>query len=177
MQIVITGPECSGKTTLFNTLAAELNIPAVPELTVPYLRLRNGKYNVNDLVQLCLLQNQVRQTLAAIGHNTILFDTSYLVLKVWSWYRYRMVPPDIEYAFRKEDKTHYLLCQPLQTYRPDLLRENPLDRWALYHLYLKNLWLQGKSYSILRGTQAERLNTAINTIPWPTTQAPIQPGF
>ena len=171
MKIVITGPECSGKTTLFHTLAAELAIPAVPELTVPYLRLRNGQYNVNDLEQLCVLQNQVRQTLAAIGHNIILFDTSYLVLKVWSWYRYRMVPQGIEYAFAKVDKTHYLLCQPLQTYQPDLLRENPHDRWALYHLYLKDLWSQGKSYSILRGTQEERLSTAMASIPWPIDQS------
>ena len=49
MLISITGPECSGKTTLGRFLARELSVDHVEEYAREYLGTTNGKYSFEDI--------------------------------------------------------------------------------------------------------------------------------
>ncbi|HMU70957.1 MAG TPA: ATP-binding protein, partial [Chitinophagales bacterium] len=55
-KIVFTGPECTGKTTLVNKLATELQLPYVPEVARGYIDQLQRAYAYDDLLNIAMLQ-------------------------------------------------------------------------------------------------------------------------
>ena len=51
-KIVITGPECCGKTTLANSLSKIYKCNIVKEFARKYLEKSNGYYNYEDLLKI-----------------------------------------------------------------------------------------------------------------------------
>ncbi|NND31883.1 MAG: AAA family ATPase, partial [Saprospiraceae bacterium] len=47
-KIIVSGPECSGKTTLAAMLADRLDAKLVPEISRPLLLLARNNYTPND---------------------------------------------------------------------------------------------------------------------------------
>ncbi len=159
LKIVLTGPESSGKTRLAQSVSRARQIPLVPELARPYLSVLNRAYGAEDLPALARGQLALEASAMGLGAPWILCDTSMLVLKIWSAYRYGQVHPFIEQSFRTNQVALYCLCQPDLPYEPDPLRENAADRWSLYYLYEKALLIHQKNYVTLSGPLEQRLVT------------------
>ena len=51
-KIIITGPECSGKTTLSKSLSKYFNSKLINEFARNYLTNKNNKYNVESLLEI-----------------------------------------------------------------------------------------------------------------------------
>lgn len=165
---VTTGPESSGKTTLAEQLSATLNAPLVAEasrdyLTDLYRRKPGYHYQPDDLLQIARLQHE--RELRALQHNPaqLVCDTDLLVIVIWSEVKYGKVDPALARLFEESLATTgraYLLCDPRIPWQPDPLRENPHDRNALFERYMAKLKALGAEFTIVTGSETERLTQA-----------------
>jgi len=162
IKIVTTGPESSGKTTLAKTLAKHYQVPWVPEYSRDYLKKLDRPYQEEDLLQIA--QGQVaREDQAAKDRPDLLIcDTSLVVIKIWSEYRYGRCHPWILKQIEQRPVDVHLLCIPDIPWEPDPQRENPDDRDELFRLYQQAL--KDKPTVIIRGSRSERLTWAISEI-------------
>lgn len=162
---VTTGPESSGKTTLAEQLSTALNSPLVTEASRDYLtdlsRRKPGyHYQPDDLLHIARLQHE--RELQALQHKPaqLVCDTDLLVIVIWSEVRYGTVDPVLSRLFKESLATTqrtYLLCDPRIPWQPDPLRENPHDRNALFERYLAKLKALGAEFTIVTGSESERL--------------------
>lgn len=161
-KIVVTGPESSGKTTLAQALAERYQVPWVPEYARTYLERLNRPYEEGDLLAIAQGQVQREDKLAQQTSRLLICDTSLLVIRIWSDYRYRRCDPWIEEQLVQRPVDHYLLCRPDIPWQPDPQRENPHDRAELFDRYRQALL--EKAHTIITGDFPTRLETATDAI-------------
>ena len=166
--VVITGPECSGKTTLASQLAERWKAPLVKEVARDYLQGKDS-YQKSDLLKIAKLQYVTEQDRAASSTEKLLCDTDLLVILIWSEDKYGGCDPWIyetfEHCFNQKSSTrHYILCDPNIPWQPDRLRENSHNRDELFAIYLKKLTDYKLSYSIVKGEPHERLRQVVERL-------------
>lgn len=194
MLISITGPECSGKTTLTHFLARTFDLPTTEEYARSYLNERNGHYVFADLDiiakgQLELVQGarkrmsmlRYRQDNISQGFpdsgsdstNTVsekeadgvlLTDTFLLVVVIWSLFKFGKVSPKVKALYDAHQPDFYVLCSPDLEWEPDALRENEHDRNALFDMYLDRIRSSGIPYCIVQGEEEKRAEYAEHVI-------------
>jgi nicotinamide riboside kinase len=138
--LVVTGPECSGKTTLAARFSRQLNAKLVSEYSVEYLRDNGSNYDLSDIEKIGREQKK-RIEFAALEKDLVVVDTACLVLKVWSEIRFGEVSDFIEKWWQESMHYQYYLCKPDLPWEAGPFRENPLDRndlYEKYYLYLNN---------------------------------------
>ncbi len=163
--IIVTGPESSGKTTLSRAVAAHFNGTWVPEYARHYLEKRHGRYEKKDLLRIARGQYLWERYMAQQGPAPLVSDTSMLVLKVWSDYRFGQTHSWILERLRHSPQPLYLLCAPDIPWTEDPLRENPHDRELLFDIYRKELEGLGAPYAVIRGKdREERLRQGIKEV-------------
>ncbi|MBX2816388.1 MAG: ATP-binding protein [Saprospiraceae bacterium] len=133
--VYVTGPECSGKTTLAKSLATALDIPLVPEFSRAYLTVLYQSYSQQDVVQIAKTQRTMQESYRALQAPTVICDTGPLVLKIWAEVVWHEVPEEIE-GYLSDCVGILLLCKPEMEWQPDPLRENQHNRAELYERYL-----------------------------------------
>lgn len=163
--MVITGPECSGKTTLARRLALDMQGVYVPEVARPLLMLTSGLYQAGDLPVIAAYQQALEQTAEGCDRSWIICDTSMLVLKIWSAHRFGRVDPFIDDHFHHSSAQCWLLCRPLAEWHPDQLRDNEHERYLLFDLYHKALLEAGKRFLVVPDLPLEeRVNWVISEL-------------
>ena len=167
MILVLTGPECSGKSSLAAQLHAHLDWPLLPELARAYLDDRHAqsgiyRYRPSDLLNLASMQRQA-EALKCNKDDAIL-DTDLLTLIVWWQEKFGPVPRQLSSQWQCQATRRYLLCKPDIPWQPDPQRENPSDRDRLYALYEAELSNRGCKYSICEGNEQARLAQALTAI-------------
>ena len=60
IKVIITGPECSGKTTLCDNLSKHFNAKKVDEYAREFLNKSNNNYKYNDLITIA--KNSIKLT-------------------------------------------------------------------------------------------------------------------
>lgn len=158
LRIAITGPECSGKTTLAKELARRYQTAYVPEFARSYLEANPGFCTLSDLEY--ILTGQLEAEIKAMGRaNQFLFcDTNPLVIKIWAEEVFGICPPTIQRAFETHIYDIVLLCAPDIPWEYDPLRENPQDRERLYQRYRETLSASGYPFVEVSGNLGERLS-------------------
>lgn len=151
MKIAFTGPESCGKSTLAEWFASAFHLPLSEEYARTYLENRSS-YEQSDLDRICKGQLEHWKKL---GHSYVA-DTEMTVLKVWSDYRYRQVSELISESYVLQQFDHYFLCAPDIPWVEDPLRENPTDREELFELYVNELSIMQRSFTILTGGLLDR---------------------
>ena len=82
--IVVTGPESTGKTTLTEALALQLNATWIPEYARSYIEKLQRPYHYQDLENIAQHQIHQEKKYSKIANNGILLmDTWLIVTKVW----------------------------------------------------------------------------------------------
>ena len=167
MILVLTGPECSGKSSLAAQLHAHLDWPLLPELARAYLDGRHAqsgiyRYRPSDLLNLASMQRQA-EALRCNKDDAIL-DTDLLTLIVWWQEKFGPVPRQLSSQWQCQATRRYLLCKPDMPWQPDPQRENPSDRDRLYAHYEAELSNRGCKYSICEGNEQARLAQALTAI-------------
>ncbi len=163
-KIILTGPESSGKTTLARQLARYFNTVWVPEFARTYLDDLRRPYREDDLLRIAKGQRDLELFLEKKANRFLFCDTSLLVLKIWSEYRFGKCDPWILQELEKENDALYLLCSPDIPWQPDPQRENPNNRNELYGIYRNELIKYRKDYIQVSGNQKDRLNYSIQAI-------------
>lgn len=162
-KIILTGPESSGKTTLAKQLARYFQTVWVPEFARTYLEDIRRPYRFNDLFRIAKGQHDLELFMEKKANRFLFCDTSLLVLKVWSEYRFGKCDPWILEQIEKEEAL-YFLCKPDIPWQPDPQRENPNDRDLLFSLYQNELKNYKKDYIQISGSQKDRLNYSIQSL-------------
>ena len=163
LKIIITGPESSGKTTLAQSLAKHYHTDWVPEYARDYLDRLDRPYQEEDLV--IIAQGQIeREDELAQSTDLLICDTSLLVIKIWSEYRYGRYHPWILEQLAERPVDLYLLCRPDIPWEYDPQRENAHDRDVLFKQYQEALTRQKQNYVTISENRSQRLPQAIKAI-------------
>ena len=151
--IVLTGPECSGKTTTANRLADQYNLPRVKEYAREYLTENGPNYDFEDLEKITQIQLDT-EIKANQEHPLIICDTDQVTLEIWSL---EVFDTSLNLKDARALKKHYLLCCPDIPWEPDPLRENPLDRDRLFDRYKTYLEERKLPFTILNESERRAL--------------------
>lgn len=155
-RIILTGPESTGKTTLAQSLALELELPLVNEFAREYLS-ENINYSYDDLAKIA--KGQLESEAEAFEQNsTIICDTDLITIAIWSLFKYKKCEQWILDACQPKLTDIYFLCGIDVPWEIDPLRENPSERLELYELHKNMLKKFGCNFFETTGTNADRLS-------------------
>lgn len=164
-QIVITGPESTGKSTLARNLAEYYNDIWVPEYARVYLSDLDRPYRKGDLMKIAKGQWLMQKQYIKKAKKYVFYDTSMLIMKVWSEYKYDSCTKWIEDHFNKQKIDLYVLTKTDLPWEYDRLRENPDNRDELYEIYKEELQRYKKPFIEVGGmTQKERMSGVIEQL-------------
>lgn len=159
--IAITGPECTGKTTLTEQLAAHYKAAYIPEYARDYIGSLDKPYGYDDVVHVA--ENQLKQAInASRGSDGYVFLDTYLeISKVWFKVVYGHYPPWIDDQIIHNKIDLYLLCDTSIPWTADSLRENGgAMREVLYQQYRDEIVRSGCRFVEITGLGAERIARA-----------------
>ncbi|MGZ8537240.1 MAG: AAA family ATPase [Flavisolibacter sp.] len=166
-KIVIIGPESTGKSVLSEQLADHYQTIWCPEFAREYLMQLKKPYNYEDLLNIAQGQIHLEDNMYTKARNGYYFiDTDMYVMKVWCEVAFEQCHTWIlkQIAQRKYDM--HLLCDVDLPWKKDELREYP-DlgfRKKLFKIYKDILVNNGNNWSVISGTDSERLQTAVSIL-------------
>jgi nicotinamide riboside kinase len=160
--IVVTGPECSGKTTLARQLAEKLGEPWVPEYAREYLGNVNRPYVQEDLFEIAKGQMFAISKAELKAENWLVADTGPEVIQIWHRDKFGPEPEELLQIAAAFEPALYLLCKPDIPYVPDLLREDPFRRDELFERYVE--LLRSTNVQVMSGGAEKRLVDAMRVI-------------
>ena len=164
LRISVTGPECSGKSTLARQLAMYFDTVWVHEYAVDYLNKYGPSYEIEDLVKIARGQLEIENALAKVANRRLFCDTDFVVMKIWSKEVFGEVPRWIEQQVLEHKYDLHLLTAPDLKWEPAPFRENPADRDYLFELYLKELTDNNFNFRIIRGLGDQRFKNAVTFV-------------
>lgn len=157
IRIAITGPESTGKTRLAEALADLKKGIYIPEFAREYLETNGPEYVPDDLD---IITRGHAASIEAVAGDLIVVDTDFVVLKVWSEYKFEKASALINRKVSENWFDLHILCAPDIPWEEDVLRENPLDRDILFERYVEVLEKYKKEYLIVEGPHEKRLKKA-----------------
>ena len=126
----------------------------------------DGYYEKVDLnyiaqKQLASEENRIRE-----ASRFLFCDTTPLVVKVWSNYKYGSCSEEILKTVEQSSYSIQLLLKPDLDYSEDPLRENPSieDRNELFHIYKNELDSSNANYAVVDGVGENRVKNAITIL-------------
>ena len=161
LRIVLTGPECSGKTELTNSLSKYFKMPFVPEYAREYLSKKNKEYNLSDLLKINDIQTKIQN---ATDGEMVFWDTDILTIIIWAKEKFNTKNEIFEKSLNENVPHFYLLCNPDLEWEHDDLRESPNDRYRLLREYQSILTKRRIPYAHIQGKGKIRLANAIDSI-------------
>ena len=163
-KLIITGPESSGKTTLFHQLINFYNIKGVHEYAREYIDNLNRVYNYKDILEIAKVQFNNELKIYNCNQNFLISDTDLLTLEIWCEVKYKKCHSFISDNLRKYLPDFYFLCSPDIPWEFDSQRENPHNRFELFNIYENKIKSLGVDYYIIKGDKNIRVNNVKTTI-------------
>ena len=165
-KIAVIGPESTGKSTLSEALAKELNTVYVPEYARTYLEQLNRPYNESDLLEIANGQLKSEQEMHSKANRYLICDTNLYVLKVWSEHKYSQCHKSILESIATQHYDMFLLTYIDTDWQYDPLREHPQEEMRLYfYKQFEDLVINSNTpFLVVKGEENERLLIALNAI-------------
>ncbi len=160
-RFVLTGPECSGKTTLSKSLAKHFKGKYLAE---PARTILNGveAYTPKDL--LTILSAYINRDDVDFSDTKLFFDTDLQNLFLWWQEKYGPAPRKLCRAYSAQSERFFLLCRPDLPWVYDPLRENPIDRERIFALYYRDMVDRKLPFAVIEGDGARRLEVSIEIV-------------
>lgn len=162
LQIVVTGPECSGKSTLSRALSNALNEPWVPEYALSYLSAIDRPYCSEDLVAIARGQLAGIEEAKAWARQLLIIDTGIEVIDIWHRDKIGPLPEELQAMREAWQPDLYLLCKPDIPYEPHPMREDEHRRDELFGIYQE--YIEDDPHAMIFGEQIHRLEIAMAAI-------------
>jgi NadR type nicotinamide-nucleotide adenylyltransferase len=119
-RICLTGPECTGKTTLAQRLARELGVQWVPEYAREFAEACNNNILATDVE--AIARGQMANEDRATG-DVVILDTDLISTVVYARHYYGACPAWIEDEARERRADLYLLLDTDVAWQPDAARD------------------------------------------------------
>ncbi|MBI5440317.1 MAG: ATP-binding protein [Deltaproteobacteria bacterium] len=135
LRVVVTGSECTGKTTLARALASRFGAPWVPEFCRGYQDAKEAPLDASDVEPIA--RGQIAETGAAEARatNLLVLDTDLLSTVVYARHYYGSCPAWIEEAARERRADLYLLCAFDLPWETDSQRDRGDRREDMHRLF------------------------------------------
>lgn len=163
-KIVVTGGECTGKTTLAAALATALGTDWAAEYARVHAEHVARPLGAEDVEPIARGQIAVEDdavaAAAAAGAPVVVLDTDLISTVVYARHYYGACPAWVEEAARTRRGDLYLLCRPDLPWAPDGVRDRPTEREAMEANFAEALREFGAVVSVVAGTGPERLASA-----------------
>lgn len=162
--VVVTGSESTGKTTLARDLAHYFGTIWVPEYVRGYLnekRATTGReLDSTDVEPIARGQIAVVDRAMPNARDLIVLDTDLVSTTVYARHYYGSCPSWIEQAAHDRRGDLYLLCDIDVPWVADPQRDRPHDRHHMHGLFVAALKTLGATVVTIRGSWAQRWDTA-----------------
>jgi len=165
IRVVITGPECTGKSTLAAQLAAHYNTIHIPEYAREYIENLNRPYTYDDVVHIAERQIQEEAEFEGKANHILFYDTYLIITKVWLDVVYKRKPDWIDTVLLQKHIHLFLLCDIDIPWYPDKVRENGgAMRKKLFQIYQQEIKRFGFPYAVITGNGEKRLQNGIQAV-------------
>ena len=160
-RFVLTGPECSGKTTLSKYLAEHFKGKYLAEPARTILD-RVEAYTPRDL--LTILRAYINRDDVDFSDTKLFLDTDLQNLFLWWQEKYGPAPRKLCRAYKAQSERFFLLCRPDLPWVYDPLRENPIDRERIFALYYRDMVDRKLPFAVIEGDGARRLEASVEIV-------------
>jgi len=164
IRVVLTGSECTGKSTLAALLAEHYGVPCVGEFLREYFIANNGVLTFEDALPVAEGQIRAEKAVEAQHPRFLLCDTNILSSAVYNKYYYGKNPEWIESVLATRVYTLYLLCGIDVPWEDDGQRDRPDEREHMQGLFVQELQERGAYYVSIEGTAQERFASAVAAV-------------
>ena len=165
-KIAITGPECSGKTTLCRALASHFNCLWVPEMARIVLEKDGPVYDAKKVEAMARMQldeeKRLEKAAGEAGNEWLFCDTNLLVYQVWTEVKFGHCPEWILEEINRAEYYIQFLLRPDLPWEEDPLRENAGKLEKLFLRYERILSEISDNWCVIEGKN--RLESAISII-------------
>ena len=161
-RVCLTGPECTGKTTLAQRLSRELGVPWVPEYAREYAEARGCVLTAADVEPIAC--GEIASLDRATG-DLVILDTDLLSTVVYARHYYGSCPQWIEDEARRRLSDLYLLMDTDVEWLPDAARDTDDDaREDLFDAFRATLDEFDTRWEIVSGDWEERFRLIYDRI-------------
>jgi NadR type nicotinamide-nucleotide adenylyltransferase len=137
LRVCLIGPECTGKTTLAEELAAHFGAPWVPEFAREYAERVARELTVDDVEPIA--RGEMALIDAAPNDGLLILDTDLISTVVYARHYYGHCPEWIEREAQNRKSDLYLLTDIDIPWVPDSLRDSAAPRESLYEKFAQTL--------------------------------------
>jgi NadR type nicotinamide-nucleotide adenylyltransferase len=156
LTVVVTGSECTGKTTLAVDLAKHYGTAWSPEFARAYHARKGGTLDESDVEPIALGQIGSEDAASPAATRLLVKDTDLLSTVAYARHYYGGCPRWVERTARERRGDLYLLLHPDVPWLPDPQRDRPHRRDEIHALFRAVLDAFGARVVDVRGTWAER---------------------
>lgn len=162
--VVLIGPESTGKTTLAASLAAHCDVPWVPEASRRFVETVDTPLSVATVAPIARLSMALDDAARASAPELLVHDTDLVSTVVYSQHYYGTVEPWIVAEARTRRAGLYLLCLPDLPWEPDGVRDRPTQRAELLTMFRETLRAMDAEVVEVSGLGTARLDAAISAV-------------
>ncbi|CAN5494764.1 hypothetical protein BH09GEM1_BH09GEM1_11470 [soil metagenome] len=165
-RICVTGPECTGKTTLAHRLATHFGGEHVPEAARLYAERNNRELWATDVEliaaeHIAMADDATRRVIDR-GGGTLVLDTDLVSTIVYGKDYYGFTSIWIEDEERRRRANLYLLCDTDVAWVSDGIRDRPESRSEMFRLFADALAIRHAHVVVVRGGWDERWQIAVS---------------
>lgn len=165
IRVVVTGSECTGKTTLARALGEHYGAPWVPEYARQFVLEKGAAPTTRDVESIARGQIALEDSLAAGAPDLLIQDTDLLSTVVYSRHYYGDCPGWVEDALRNRAADLYLLAGIDVPWAPDGdQRDRPHRREEMQALFREALRSRNMRTLDVQGSHEERMAAATRAV-------------
>lgn len=164
LRVVLTGSECTGKSTLAAELAKHYRVETVSEYLREYFEMKNGILSVDDVIPIARGQLRYEAKAAAKGYDPLICDTDIISSIAYAKHYFGECPEWLNDKFAQLGPSLYLLCDIDIQWQADGQRDMPEQRKYMQNLFIKELTERNIPYHKISGSITERKVKSIDCI-------------
>ncbi len=164
LRVVVTGSECTGKTTLAKRLAAHYRTVWTPEFSRAYAESVARPLTADDVEEIARGQIESEGDAEFDAKRLLILDTDLLSTLIYGEHYYGHAPEWIEDARAEYPADLYLLCDIDVPWTPDRVRDRGRLREEMHALFADSVRRTGDPAVLIRGDWDERFRAAVEAV-------------